>query len=442
VAAGSVAAARSRGVVRETAGLAALSVLSPTAGLAVEMALAWRFGASPAVDAYRVTVLLILFGQQMFVTSVLPYAVVPLFAECRARDKEADAWAAADSLALLLAGFGVAAALALFLWPGLAASLLAPGLAGEGREQAVFLLRWSGLALIPVCWSAVAYGVLYAYEVFRAAPLAQFVANLTLLLAILLGGARAGPANLAIGLVGGATASACLCGFMLTGVRRRFSPQRAARTSGLWALRKLFRLAAPLAAGVAVGQLSGAVMARSLSRLATGSLAVFGYSWKLGQLVLLTPTALSTVLFPKLSGVWHSHGSERFKADYTKALRAVFLIATALTGVVYFLREPIVRLLLARGALSAAAAETTAALFGLLILGAPANAAVTCLDRVFYAVQETKAPVAVDIGAALVAMALVPLLAPRFGATGVACVYMLLPWLAGGLLWAMFEARQ
>ena len=34
----------------------------------------------------------------------------------------------------------------------------------------------------------------------------------------------------------------------------------------------------------------------------------------------------------------------------------------------------------------------------LLILGAPANAAVTCLDRVFYAVQETKAPVAVDIG--------------------------------------------
>jgi len=421
-------------------------VLSPTAGLAVEMALAWRFGASPAVDAYRVTVLLILFGQQMFVTSVLPYAVVPLFAECRARDKEADAWAAADSLAWLLAGFGVAAALALFLWPGLAATLLAPGLAGEGRDQVVFLLRWSGLAFIPVCWSAVAYGVLYAYEIFHAAPLAQLVANLTLLVAILLGGASAGPASLAVGLAGGATASACLCAFMLRGVRRRFCPRdescAGARPAGLWALRRLFRLAAPLAAGVAVGQLSGAVMARSLSRLGAGSLAVFGYSWKLGQLVLLTPTALSTVLFPKLSCVWHSHGHERFRADYVKALRAVFLIATALTAVVYVARESIVKILLGRGALSATAAEATAALFGLLILGAPANAAVTCLDRVFYAVEETAAPVAVDIASALAAMALVPVLASRFGATGVACVYMLLPWLSAGILLAVFELRS
>jgi peptidoglycan biosynthesis protein MviN/MurJ (putative lipid II flippase) len=74
------AQARPRSVLAETSGLVALSVLSPVAGLAVEMALAWRFGTSAVVDAYRVTVLLVVFVQQLFVTAILPFVIVPIFA--------------------------------------------------------------------------------------------------------------------------------------------------------------------------------------------------------------------------------------------------------------------------------------------------------------------------------------------------------------------------
>ncbi len=42
-----------------------LSALSPIAGLGVEMALAWRFGASGIVDAFRIAALMIIFGQQL-----------------------------------------------------------------------------------------------------------------------------------------------------------------------------------------------------------------------------------------------------------------------------------------------------------------------------------------------------------------------------------------
>src|SRR5205807_4786267 len=68
---------------RAAATLSGLAVLSPLAGLAVEIALAWRFGASPTADAFRIGMLLLVFGQQLFVIQILPHAVVPVFAEYR-----------------------------------------------------------------------------------------------------------------------------------------------------------------------------------------------------------------------------------------------------------------------------------------------------------------------------------------------------------------------
>ncbi len=433
------AASKQRTVISETAGLAALSVLSPVAGLGVEVLLAWRFGASPLIDAYRVTVLLMLFGQQWFVSSILPYVIVPLFAEFRNRGKEEEAWAAADALAWLMLAMGSAIALFLFCWPGFVARFLAPGLAGEGRLAAVFFVRWCGLAFIPLCWSGVACGMLYAHEVFRVAPVAQLAGNLTLLLAILTG---SGATSLAAGLVTGASASAAWYAIRLAQVRCRLGPRHCRQGAGFGALGKVFLLAAPLIAGLVVGQTTGAVVTRALSHLAAGSLAAFGYSWKLGQIVLLVPSALTTVLFPRLSEDWQSKGPEQFIAGYVRALRAVFFVAMPLACVCYAERGPIVTLLLERGAFSASAATTTAGLFGVLILGAPGSAAVMYLDRMFCAIQDTTSPMIVDIAGGIGLMAVAPAMASRFGVMGAAVTTMLLPWLLSGLLLALFQYRH
>jgi len=431
-----------RTVVAETTGLVALSVLSPLMGLAVETALAWRFGTSPVVDAYRVAVLLVLFGQQLFVTSVLPFVVVPIFAEYRARGNERDAWVATNSLGHVFLGLGVLIALCLFLFPDSATDLLAPGLIGVGRSTAVFFMRWCGLAFVPLCWSGIACGILYARHVFRVAPMAQLLSNGMLLTAIVAGGRALGPASIVIGVVGGAAASATLYAIRLAMVRRQFAPDLRAGHVDIKALRRLLRLAGPLVAGGIIGQVSGAVVARALSRLAAGSLAAFGYSWKLGQIVLLIPGALSTVLFPRLSEAFHSPSVAEFSESYLKALRALFFITVPMTFLAYSLREQIVKLLLQRGAFSTSAGKLTAAMFGLLILGAPGSAAATYLERMFYATQETTLPVMVNISCSLVAMTMVTSLAIRFGVGGIALIYMLLPWLNSTVLLVLFQYKH
>jgi len=113
--------------------------------------MAWRFGASSVIDAYRVVLLLIIWGQQLFVTNVLPNVVVPLFAEGRANGTEADVWVGVDTLANILLGVGVLMAAVLFFLPAQTADLLAPGLVGQSRVELVYFVRWCGPSFIPIC---------------------------------------------------------------------------------------------------------------------------------------------------------------------------------------------------------------------------------------------------------------------------------------------------
>src|SRR5712692_10467137 len=106
VGAGASPVRQTGGVVAQTAILTSVQILSPAAGLLAEIVLAWRFGASGVVDAYRLTVLLLVYGQQFFVSHILPFVIVPIFAECRAKNREQDAWAMADAIGWVLAFFG------------------------------------------------------------------------------------------------------------------------------------------------------------------------------------------------------------------------------------------------------------------------------------------------------------------------------------------------
>ena len=432
---------RSRPLLTETAGVVLLSILSPIAGLTVETALAWRFGISSIIDAYRMVVLLVLFGQQIFVSSVLPFVIVPVFAEYRAQKSEKDAWIAADSLGYTLLLFGAAIAFLFFVFPEVVTTLVAPGLVGAGRATAVYFVRWCGLAFIPLCWSGVACGTLYACGEFRVAPMAQLASNIVLLSAILLGRAP-GASSIIYGVVLGAAASAAVYTLNLARVRRKFCPGHHTRTLNFAAMTKTCRLAAPLVIGILVAQTSSVVGTRVMSHLAAGTLAAFGYSWKLGQIVLLIPTALSTVLFPEISEYWQANDFERFTSGYARAIRAMFFLAIPMMFIAYAFRGPIVSLVLQRGAFSASSAELTTMVVGILILGTPGSAAASCMSRMFYATQETVLPVIIDASVAVLAMVLISSLASWFGIQGVAFFHMLSPWCTFILLYSLFKHRH
>jgi putative peptidoglycan lipid II flippase len=439
--AGKLARANNSGVMARTAILTATNLLSPATGLLVEIGLAWTFGASGTIDAYRATVLLLIYGQQLFVTSILSAVLVPIFAECRAQGKEQDAWIIVDSIAWVLLLFGIVVAAFLFVWPNLAVNTLAPGLSGNVRETAIFFMRWCGLAFIPMCWTGAACGILYAYNMFHVAPVSQATGNVILIFAIALQGARWGSTSIVVGVLGGILASTSIYMFAVAGLRRQFGPKQRLKHVDFGSLNKAFRIAAPMFGAAVARQGTTIIANRALSRLAVGSLAAFGYAWKTTMLVQFAPNALATVLFPKVSESWYSKGRAEFQASCMLALRATVYITMPLTSICYMHHSTIIALLFQRGAFTASHVQLAGMLFGLLVLCGPATCAYALLTRTFYAAQDTRLPVLMDGLFCLLEMAFIPLAASLFGAPGAAFTYTLISWIILMGLLGLFTFR-
>jgi putative peptidoglycan lipid II flippase len=432
---------KARSVAAQTTSLAGITVLSPAAGLLAEIALAWRFGASGIVDAYRIIVLLLVYGQQLFVSYILPYVIVPIFAEYRAQGKEEEAWILSDSLGRLLLLFGALIAAFLFFFPTSVISIIAPGLVGDARVAALFFVRWVGLAFIPISWTGAACGILYAHDVFNVSPIAQLSSSLILFFAILFGSTKSGATTLVVGLLGGALVNTTIYTISLIRVRRQYRKPHMAKRFDLRTAYRGFRTAIPLLGSLIAGQSTSVVITRSLSRLPVGAIAAYGYAYKMMGLVQLVPNALNTVMFPKLSEAWYSNGEEEFASRCAKALRAALFIAVPLTAAAFAYRRSIVTLLLQRGKFSVSDVNSSSLLFGFLVLAVPAAAVTAYMDRMFYSLQETRIPVLMDITGNVLELAFIPFLALRFGAGGVAFAYMLLPWITGAGLLALFKRK-
>lgn len=417
-------------VSRPLAGLTLLSILSPLSGLAMEMALAWRYGASGTIDAFRIAMLLGSLGMALFFGYLLPHVVVPMFAEYRAKGMEQEGWRLAFSLALGLTALSSLLIGWVWLYPEALADLLGPGLAKPGRDEANLLLRCFSLSFLFMAWSGVASGILSAHRVFWPSALSQLLPNVFILLAVIAVGARAGAEALALGILLGYAAMAWLFIHKLlrTGRQARIDLAACLKPASAPVLRKAMYLSLPLLATILIGQWSIVVINRALSTMPPGTLAEFGYAWKLLMLVNLLPAGLATVVFPALSDAHASRNSAELSRLVSRAFRMTLLLTLPLTVLLLVERMPIVSLMFGRGGMTAQALADTSELFAILLIGAPAGPLGAALSKVAYSRHDTRTPAWVALFSALAITLLVPHAAAAAGTAGVVWVFTSVAW--------------
>ncbi|MCL6594777.1 MAG: oligosaccharide flippase family protein [Firmicutes bacterium] len=437
-------------MARSVGGLILLSALSPAAGLAVEMALAWRFGVSAEVDAFRAASTFLVLGQQLLVVQVLPHILVPLFVELRTQGRAEHAWQATIHLmGMLLVLFGGLAGTA-FLWPEPLVGALAPGLSGETAATAATMLRWFALGYLPLVAAGVAAGVLQANGIFWCTPVAQLTGHLMLVLAILVLGDAFGVRALIVGALAGPLVAVGLSWARLRRLKPAVPVERTAPV-GLQppALHRIVLLLLPLIGVFVLGQVVSILVLRAASHLAEGTLAALGYAYKLGMVVALVPGALTTVLFPRLAASHAGGGSTRLRHTSTDALRLVLFAGVPLSLLCFALREPLVELLLGRGAFDAHAARQVSRLFGLLLLGAPATMAYVVLEKTCYSMRRNWLPFAMQLAGTVVLALMLPEVAAHRGIEGVVLTLVAVAWsqavVLSGLLgwrWRVVQAAS
>lgn len=415
-------------------------------GVLRTVAIARAFGASPELDAYQVAFRIPDLIFQVLAGATLGSAFIPVFARTLRAEGEERAWLLASrALNLVTAATAALCVVGWVLAPVLV-PLFAPGLGSDiGRRdelvaEAVFLTRLMLLSPLLFAMSGMVTGILNARERFLYPALAPMLYNLAIIAGAVFLAEPFGVRGLAVGVVAGAALhfAVQLPGLWQEGMRYRLSWD--------WtdaAVREVGRLMAPRVAGLAAAQVNVYFIATYFgSRVGAGAIASLNYAWIVANLPLaLFGMALSTAAFPRLAAIAAESDYEQLRREVSRLLRFIMFFTVPAAVGLALLREPVVEVLLQRGAFTAGDTRVTAAALGWYCLGIVPQAGVEIHSRAFYALGDTRTPVAFAVAALLLNAALSAALWEPFGVSGLAFAVSAASWAEWLGLWAVANRR-
>jgi putative peptidoglycan lipid II flippase len=400
-------------IIQATALVTAITLVVKGLGFVEKLLLAFFFGTGPQVDAYLVAYS-IPFSAYIVLREVVKPAFLPTFLQTRRRAEE-EGWrlfAVTGTLLVLLLGAITAAGIA-FARP--LTALAAPGFAGEQRELAITLLRLVMPALLLLGASSLTTAALHAQKRFALPAVGEAGFRALPILFLLATGGVVGTAlGVAVGALGKLAIEAL-------GLRHHLARLRPSLDLAFGPVRTVGRLAAPLLGALFLSLFVAPLVENAFaSQVGVGGVAALAYSRKIVEtLTTILPYTLGLVLLPFSAEMAARHDAHGLARMLGGAVRSLILLFLPVTVGLMMLREPFVRLLLERGAFTAASTALTAGpLFYYALALVPFSLEVIVI-QFFFARQDTLTPVLADVAAFALNVALIPLLLPAVGLGGI-----------------------
>jgi putative peptidoglycan lipid II flippase len=202
------------------------------------------------------------------------------------------------------------------------------------------------------------------------------------------------------------------------------------------------RLMAPRVLGLAVVQINFWVNTLLASGLVVGSISSLNYAW----LLMLLPQgivaqAAATAAFPTFASLEARGRTGELRHAISSTLRGVLFLTIPAAAGLFVWRTPLIRLLLERGEFTARSTQLTAEALAFFAFGLIGHSVVEIVARAFYALHDTRTPVAVGVGAMALNALLSILLIRPLQHSGLALANTLATWLEMVLL-AWLLARR
>jgi putative peptidoglycan lipid II flippase len=373
-----------------------------------------QFGASRELDAYFAAFRIPDAIFQLVVAGALSAALIPVFSSYRARGRDEEAWQLASSVINLVIIALAALSLLMAILAPILVPIVAPGFDAPTTELTVRMTRVMLLSPVLIGMGAVVSGILNSYQQFTVPAIAPLLYNLAIIGAAVFLAPIMGVEGLAVGVAIGSLAHLVVQLPSLARVGQRYDLTIGLAHPGV---RQVARLMGPRTLGLAAGQINFLVSTVLASGLPAGSLTAYNYAFQLSQIpVGVIGVSVAVALFPTLSTDAALGRIGDIRRQVAAAVRILIFVAAPLTAVMIVLREPLTSVFYQYGLFSQSATDRTASTLLFFAVGLVGHIVVHVLTRAFYAMQDTKTPVAW----AIVAVAInVPLMAALVGPMGV-----------------------
>jgi putative peptidoglycan lipid II flippase len=376
-------------------------------GLVREQVLAYWFGASDAMDAYRVAFRVPNLVRDLFAEGAMSAALVPTFSRTLTTDGRDRAWRLGNSVInALLVVTGLLAALAIVFAPQLV-WLLAGDFAGvPGKfELTVSLTRIMAPFLVLVALAAACMGMLNSLDVFflpALSPAMFNVASIVVGIAMVPAAISAGIdpiLAMAIGTLVGGAGQVLLQWPSLRRLGFRYRPTLDVRDPGL---RRVLVLMGPGTIGLAATQVNVFVNTVVATGQGTGAVSWLEYAFRVMYLPIgLFGVSIATATTPAVSRLAATGDLVAMRRTLASAVALMLTLNVPATLGLVALSTPIVRLLLERGSFTSADTANPAAAVQLYALGLVGYSVVKILSPTFYALGRSRTPVMVSVSSVL-----------------------------------------
>jgi putative peptidoglycan lipid II flippase len=367
------------------------TLLSRALGFLREVAIAYRFGTSMETDAYLVAILLPTILFYAF-SDALRNTFITVFASFR-KDKSAPLFLNTFTLY-------ISTVLALFVLLGVIFApqvvfLLAPGFGGETLDLAIRLTRILLPGIFFMGLAGIATGFLHSHQRFLIPALVNVPHNLIIICSALFLGAGYGISGLAVGSL---LAVASQFFIQVPSLCRVPFPFRPGLAPGHAGLKKIYSLLPAILLSSAVLELKHLLDRLFASFLPAGSIAALNYAeriYVLPQAIL--GTGIIIVLYPALVEMLAEKDLRSFVHQVRNGVSLLLFALLPVTAGLIMLRIPLIEVFFERGAFDASATETTAGALLYYTPGLVGFALHYFCNRIFFALQEVRVLVWVNL---------------------------------------------
>lgn len=393
-----------------------------------------QFGASRELDAYFAAFRIPDAIFQLVVAGALSAALIPVFSSYRARGQEEEAWRLASSVINLVLIALAALSLVMAIFAPIFVPIVAPGFDAPTTELTIRMTRVMLISPVLIGMGAVVTGVLNSYQQFTVPAIAPLLYNVAIILAAIFLAPIMGVEGLAVGVAVGSLAHLAVQLPNLARVGQRYD-----LTIGLGhpGVRRVAWLMGPRTLGLAAGQINFLVSTVLASGLPEGSLTAYNYAFQLSQIpVGVIGVSIAVALFPTLSQDAALGRIGEIRRQVANAVRVLVFVAAPLTAIMIVLREPLTSVFYQYGLFSQSATDRTASTLLFFALGLGGHIVVHVLTRAFYAMQDTRTPVAWAVVAVAINVPLMAMLVGPMGVEGLALALSIASVIEViGLLW-------
>lgn len=378
--------------------LTIMMTISRVLGFVRDISVSSTFGISWQADAYAAAFTIPDLIYFALVGGGLSSAFIPVFSSYLATNKEEEGYEMASTILNIVAlASMVLIAIGMAFTPQLV-ELLTNFQHGEAEQATVLTILLTRIMFAQsffMCLAGISQGILQCYKEFTVPALGAVVYNIAIIVIGLLLAKYIGIMAFTIGVVAGAALNLLL---QIRAMRQYRFSYRLTINLHHPGVKKFFLLFMPVVLGLSMNEINLLVSQYLASTLGEGVV----YALKQAQRIMMLPVgifaaAIGLSVFPTMTSHVARGEMEEYKQNLTMGLRTIIFITLPASAGLMALSRPVVRAMYQQGAVTSEQIEMVSVILVFYCIGIVGYGAQQILNRGFYAVQDTKSPVLINV---------------------------------------------